>query len=97
MDEKTCTRCGETVVMAEDGETITDGETPIEHLDRTGHIHIREPVPTDCNQCGKIWMYQGNAERVTCPRCKGKTKPGITSIVTQENWERRAPDEARED
>ena len=78
MREKTCVNCGEIVVVAEQGETVTGGETPREHLDRTGHVHVREPVPTDCEHCGNVWMYQGDAERVSCPRCRNKTTAGLS-------------------
>lgn len=77
MREKTCVNCGETVVVADAGETVTSGETPREHLDRTGHAHIHEPEPRTCEDCGYLWMYGGDADLPTCPNCRGKrTQPG---------------------
>jgi ribosomal protein S27E len=77
MREIECVKCCDTVVVAERGESITEGETPIEHMERTGHAHVREPVPTGCSDCGNIWMYGGNADRATCPNCRSKAQPGV--------------------
>lgn len=76
MQAKDCVHCGETVVVADRGEQITDGETPVEHMERTGHAHIHEPVLTGCHHCGHLWMYQGAREQATCPSCKSKTPAG---------------------
>lgn len=51
-------------------------ETPLEHMKRTGH-DPREPpetVPEQrlCQSCGNVWWYYGDADRPTCPNCKGK-------------------------
>lgn len=77
MREQDCVHCGDTVVVPEDGEQIVHGETPIEHVERTGHTHVREPRPTGCPHCGNLWMYTGGAERATCPNCRGKAEPGV--------------------
>ena len=76
MKRQECVHCGETVVVADDGETVTGGETPVAHLQRTGHAHIREPRPTGCPHCGYLWMYSGEADMATCPNCRGKAVPG---------------------
>lgn len=78
--ERTCVRCGDTVVLADQGETITQGETPLEHMERTGHTHVREPKPMACEHCGNVWMYSGDADRITCPNCRGKVRPGEAAL-----------------
>ena len=72
MKEVECVHCGDTVAVPQKGETIVNGETPLEHIERTGHPHVREPKPLMCDDCGHLWMYTGNADRPSCPNCKGK-------------------------
>lgn len=72
MRQVECVNCGETVTIADRGEQIIDGETPLEHIERTGHPHVREPRALVCDDCGYLWMYGGAAERPTCPNCRGK-------------------------
>jgi len=76
MEIVTCDTCGDRVVIAAADETVTEGETPLEHLDRTGHTHTREPQLTACANCGFAWYYTGTADRATCPNCKTKVEPG---------------------
>lgn len=71
MKEKTCRHCGDTVVLAERGETVVNGQTPIEHLEETGHAW-NAPTVRVCNECGHVWPYTGRSERPTCPTCNGK-------------------------
>jgi len=71
-----CDHCGSVVVIAERAETVTKGETPVEHLERTGHSHVREPQMTGCPNCENIWMYGGDADRATCPNCHSKAEAG---------------------
>jgi len=71
MMKKTCNHCGDTVHIAERGERLKGYETPLEHLDRTGHAW-NEPEVRVCNDCEHVWPYKGNADLPTCPRCKGK-------------------------
>lgn len=77
MQEKKCARCGNLVVIADRGESIAEGETPREHMERTGHIHINKPTPMSCADCGNVWMYGGAAELPTCPNCKGKRTEAV--------------------
>lgn len=79
MHEFNCVHCGEKVVVAGnmEGEVIVEGETPVEHMNRTGHAPVSEPRPTGCPHCGNLWMYQGSADRATCPKCRGKATPGV--------------------
>lgn len=75
MKERTCRHCGDEVVLAERGETVTGGETPVEHMERTGHAW-NEPRLFQCNDCGNVWGYTGSAETPTCSNCRGKrTEP----------------------
>lgn len=76
MKRQDCDYCDGTVVIAEDGEKITQGETPVEHMERTGHPHKREPRLTACRHCGFAWWYTGTGDRATCPECGGKNTPG---------------------
>lgn len=72
MKKVECVHCGDTVVIAERGESVVNGETPVEHMERTGHTHKAEPEPRVCNDCGNLWWYQGTAERPTCTNCRSK-------------------------
>jgi len=75
MKKITCNDCGAELVLAERGETVTRGETPLEHMNETGHTP-RGPTTYRCNDCGNVWPYSGDADRVTCPNCRGKnTQP----------------------
>lgn len=76
MKRLSCNHCDGTVLLAnEPGETVVEGETPLEHLERTGH-DPRQPVTMQCNDCENVWPYTGSADRPTCPNCKGKrTEP----------------------
>lgn len=71
-----CAHCGDTVVVPDGNEQVVQGETPLEHLDRTGHNWKREPRLTACSHCGFSWYYTGSADRATCPNCKAKATPG---------------------
>lgn len=72
-----CNICGEPTYLLERGEIQvreTSKETPIDHLERTGH-DPRQPPERErrqCNSCGNVWWYEGTADRPTCPNCKGK-------------------------
>lgn len=81
MRQKECVHCGDAIVIADKDEQIVDGETPLEHLDRTGHVHEHTPQATGCSACGYLWMYQGGADRATCPNCKSKAEPGVVPPV----------------
>lgn len=37
MKERTCRHCDDSVYLAERGERLEGYETPLEHLERTGH------------------------------------------------------------
>lgn len=75
MKERTCNHCGESVYLAERGEQLDGYETPVEHLERTGHAY-NEPTPYKCLDCGNVWGYTGKAEHPTCSFCRGKrTEP----------------------
>ena len=71
-----CDHCGERVVIGGRGEAVESGETPLEHMERTGHSHRREPRLTGCDTCGNVWYYTGSADRATCPNCRDKAAPG---------------------
>lgn len=76
-----CVRCGDTVVLANEiGEKVTCGETPVEHLERTGHSP-RQPTLRKCNDCGNIWPYSGSADRPTCPNCDRKDTQPIEELA----------------
>lgn len=81
MRTKNCVHCGDAVVLADQGERVTQGETPREHMERTGHVHIHEPKPMVCKHCGNVWMYSGGADRITCPNCRGKVRPEEAAIL----------------
>lgn len=67
-----CNHCGDRVVLAnEPGESVVSGETPLEHMRRTGHSP-RSPKMMQCNDCENVWPYTGDADRPTCPNCAGK-------------------------
>lgn len=67
-----CNHCDDTVILADEpGESVVRGETPLEHMKRTGHSP-RQPIQMQCNDCGNVWPYTGNADRPTCPHCHGK-------------------------
>lgn len=72
MKQVKCVHCDDAISIPEKGEQIVNGETPLEHIERTGHPHVREPRPFSCDDCGNVWPYTGNADRPTCPNCKGK-------------------------
>lgn len=72
MKRRTCDECGETVVLADEpAEVVTSGETPVEHMTRTGHSPC-QPTLMKCRDCENIWAYTGSATRPTCPNCQGK-------------------------
>lgn len=72
-----CDECGETVVLASNrGEKVERGETPLEHMERTGHSP-RSPEVRKCNDCENVWPYTGNADRPTCPNCKCKQTEAV--------------------
>lgn len=83
-----CDQCDDTVVIVEKGETVTNGETPVEHMERTGHAHKREPRLTACPNCEFAWYYTGSADRATCPNCRGKADPGTVPDGVTQAWER---------
>jgi len=83
-----CAHCGDTVVVPDDGEQVVDGETPLEHLDRTGHNWKREPRLTACSKCGFAWYYTGSADRATCPNCRTKVPPGHVPDEIDDAWVR---------
>ena len=75
MKERTCRHCGESVTLAERGEQLDGYETPLEHMERTGHVW-NAPTLYKCNDCGNVWHYSGSADRPTCSNCRGKrTEP----------------------
>jgi Zn finger protein HypA/HybF involved in hydrogenase expression len=71
MKQLECNVCGESVVMADRGEMVERGETPVEHMERTGHSP-RRPQVAVCDDCGNVWNYTGSAETPTCSNCRGK-------------------------
>lgn len=71
MQKIDCNHCEDTVVLADRGERIVNGETPLEHMKRTGHSP-KSPKTRQCNACGNVWPYTGDADRPTCPNCRGK-------------------------
>lgn len=71
MKERTCNYCGESVYLAERGEQLDGYETPVEHLERTGHAY-NEPEIRKCLNCGNVWGFSGQNDRPTCPFCRGK-------------------------
>jgi len=71
MKELTCNHCGDSVYLADRGERLEGYETPLEHLERTGHA-ARSPKTMVCEDCGNVWPYTGDADRPTCPNCRGK-------------------------
>jgi len=77
MKQIECVNCDDIISIPEKGEQIINGETPLEHIQRTGHPHVHEPRPTGCPDCGYLWMYTGDADRATCPNCRGKVAPGV--------------------
>jgi len=81
-----CDHCGDRIVIPEDGETVTDGETPADHMTRTGHPHKRQPRLTACHHCGIAWYYTGSADRATCPGCEGKVEPGSVPDEVDDAW-----------
>jgi len=79
MKEITCNHCGESVYLRERGERLEGYETPLQHMERTGHSP-QSPVPHQCNDCGNVWPYTGSADAPTCPHCRGKrTEPVNTT------------------
>lgn len=47
-----------------------------------GMMTICEECDTDpyqCDDCGNRWMYGGNADRPTCPQCRGKRTEKVES------------------
>jgi ribosomal protein S27E len=88
MKQIACDHCGETVVVPQQGETVVSGETPLEHLDRTGHNYKRKPRLTACDECGFAWYYTGSADRATCPNCKAKAQPGHVPEGVDDAWVR---------
>lgn len=81
-----CAHCGDTVVVPDDGEEVVGGETPLEHLDRTGHNWKREPRLTACHSCEFSWYYTGSADRATCPNCRAKCAPGEIPDEVDDAW-----------
>lgn len=76
MKQVECVNCGDTVVIPNRGEPVISGETPLGHIQRTGHPHKREPRPYACDDCEYVWMYSGDYDNPTCPNCRGKrTEP----------------------
>lgn len=77
-----CNTCGEITYILERGEKQvreTSKETPLDHMERTGH-DPRQPPKRErraCNECGNVWWYQGDGERPTCPNCKGKNNERV--------------------
>jgi len=76
MKKINCNHCDDAVILADGaGEKVTRGETPLEHMNRTGHSP-KSPVMYQCNDCGNVWGYTGDADRPTCSNCRGKrTEP----------------------
>jgi predicted Zn-ribbon and HTH transcriptional regulator len=82
-----CDHCDETVVVpGKAEEEVISGETPLEHMERTGHPHKREPRLTACDNCGFAWYYTGSADRATCPNCRGKAVPGEIPDGVDDAW-----------
>lgn len=79
-----CNICGETTYLLERDEIqvrSTSKETPLDHLNRTGH-DPRQPPEYErwqCDSCGNVWYYQGDADRPTCPECRGKATQPVVS------------------
>jgi len=71
MKEIICNHCGDSVYLADKGEQLEGYETPLAHLERTGHS-ARSPVPHKCNACGNVWPYTGDLDEPTCPNCRSK-------------------------
>ncbi len=73
MIERSCNHCDDSVYLAEGGESLEGYETPLDHLERTGHAY-NEPVIRKCLDCGNVWGYSGDSDRPTCsnPNCRGK-------------------------
>lgn len=73
-----CNVCGETTYLLERGEKRvgeSSKETPLEHMQRTGHDPREPPGPYEqraCQDCGNVWWYKGSADRPTCSNCRGK-------------------------
>lgn len=88
MKQIECDHCGDTVVIPQKEETVVEGETPVEHMERAGHPHKREPVLTACPDCEFAWYYGGTAARATCPNCRGKVEPGGIPDHVEDAWER---------
>jgi len=77
MKEIECNTCGEPTYLLGRGEIQvreTSKETPLNHLNRTGHDprQLSEQERRQCNVCENVWWYEGDADRPTCPNCKGK-------------------------
>jgi rRNA maturation protein Nop10 len=70
-----CNVCGGEVTVVspmELSDPDTDpGETPADHLARTGHSP-RQPETRYCKDCENVWPYSGDIESPTCPACRGK-------------------------
>lgn len=80
MKQIKCNTCKETTYILECDEThVQDSskETPLQHLKRTGHApRERAGERRACLDCYNVWRYGGDADRPTCPECKGKrTEP----------------------
>jgi ribosomal protein S27AE len=76
MKEISCNHCGDSVYLADKDERLEGYETPLQHMERTGHSP-KSPVIYQCNDCENVWPYTGNAERPTCSNCGGKNVEGV--------------------
>jgi DnaJ-class molecular chaperone len=82
-----CNTCGDDVYLLERGERQTgptSKETPLDHMRRTGH-DPREPVRMACRDCQNVWHYGGDADRPTCPNCKGKAVVPADELLNEES------------
>jgi len=86
MKKINCNVCGEATYLLERGEKQVremSKETPLDHMERTGHDPREPPHPYEqraCDDCGNVWWYGGDVARPTCPNCKGKA----TSVVEEQ-------------
>lgn len=88
MKQVDCQECGDTVVIPDKAEKVTQGETPLGHLKRTGHNYKTEPQLTACASCGFSWYYTGTSDRATCPNCMDKVTAGEVPDEVDFAWER---------
>ena len=76
MRQEACKHCGDVVCVPQKGEEVINGETPLEHLERTGHAYNSAEIHV-CEVCGYVWPYTGESNQPTCPNCKGKRTKAV--------------------